>query len=65
MTYLRYSNLCADFLRNVLKEPFKAKAMQRQVISYRYSPYVEGKPTASSEFVVHVFFCGPFHVTLS
>ena len=42
-TYLRYANVCADLLRNVLKEPHKAKASTRGVISYRFSPYVDGK----------------------
>eukprot|EP00798_Chlamydomonas_sp_ICE-L_P031637 gene31637-6832_t len=48
MTYLRYANLSADYLRNVLKEPFKAKAMIRQVISYRSAPYADGKAGAST-----------------
>jgi F-type H+-transporting ATPase subunit epsilon len=42
-TYLRYSNVCADLLRAVLKEPLKAKAASRGIISYRFSPYVDGK----------------------
>eukprot|EP00197_Chlamydomonas_leiostraca_P006313 CAMPEP_0202865432 /NCGR_PEP_ID=MMETSP1391-20130828/5995_1 /ASSEMBLY_ACC=CAM_ASM_000867 /TAXON_ID=1034604 /ORGANISM="Chlamydomonas leiostraca, Strain SAG 11-49" /LENGTH=75 /DNA_ID=CAMNT_0049545277 /DNA_START=118 /DNA_END=345 /DNA_ORIENTATION=+ len=43
MTFLRYANISADLLRNVLKEPFKTKAQARQVISYRFSPYSDGK----------------------
>mmetsp|Transcript_17904 Transcript_17904/g.38440 ORF Transcript_17904/g.38440 Transcript_17904/m.38440 type:complete len:80 (-) Transcript_17904:449-688(-) len=48
MTYLRYSNICADLLRNVLKEPHKAKAKLRQVIAYRYAPWAEGKAGKST-----------------
>lgn len=48
-SYLRYSNVCADLLRNVLKEPHKAKAKLREVISYRFSPYVDGKQGKQSE----------------
>ncbi|KAK4538218.1 hypothetical protein CDCA_CDCA16G4243 [Cyanidium caldarium] len=29
LSYLRYSNLCAEYLRRVLKEPARAKAMSR------------------------------------
>ncbi len=47
MTYLRYANLCADMLRNALKEPHKAKAQARQVITYKYSPYSDGKQMAA------------------
>ncbi|KAF5843535.1 F1F0 ATP synthase epsilon subunit [Dunaliella salina] len=43
MSFLRYANVSADLLRNVLKEPFKTKAQNRQVIVYRSSPYVDGK----------------------
>ncbi len=46
MTYLRYANLCADMLRNALKEPHKAKAQARQVIAYKFSPYSEGRQLA-------------------
>lgn len=50
-SYLRYSNVCADLLRNVLKEPAKTKALQRQVIAYKYAPYADGKATqATSEW---------------
>jgi hypothetical protein len=54
MTYLRYSNVCADFLRNVLKEPFKAKALERSAIFYRSSPYDDGKQGTQSESAICV-----------
>lgn len=50
MTYLRYSNICADFLRNVMKEPFKSKATARQAIYFRSSPYTDGKQGQQSEY---------------
>jgi len=43
MSFLRYTNISADLLRNVLKEPFKAKAQNRQVIAFRSAPYTDGK----------------------
>jgi F-type H+-transporting ATPase subunit epsilon len=52
LTFLRYANISADLLRNVLKEPFKTKAQARQVISYRFSPFADGKQGQQSECVV-------------
>lgn len=49
MTFLRYANISADLLRNVLKEPHKAKAQARQVISYRFSAYTDSKAGAQSK----------------
>lgn len=43
LTYLRYANICADMMRNVLKEPFKSKALQRQTIYFRSSKWTDGK----------------------
>lgn len=43
MTYLRYANICADLLRNVLKEPAKTKAMQRGAIYFRSATFHDGK----------------------
>lgn len=48
MSYVRYANLCADYLRSVMKEPFKTKAQARQVVFFRSSPYSDGKAGASS-----------------
>ena len=50
MSFLRYANISADMLRNVLKEPFKTKAQNRQVIAFRSSPYVDGKQGKQSEY---------------
>lgn len=43
MSYLRYANICADLMRAVLKEPFKAKAEQRSLISFRSALWHDGK----------------------
>jgi F-type H+-transporting ATPase subunit epsilon len=43
MTFLRYVNIGADLLRNVLKEPHKTKAQARSVIHYKYTPFTDGK----------------------
>lgn len=44
MTYLKYSNLCADMVRAALKEPVKAKAKIRETIYYRSSLWKDGQP---------------------
>lgn len=46
MSYLRYANICADLMRAVLKEPFKGKAEQRSLISFRASSWSDGKQSA-------------------
>lgn len=44
MSYLKYSNLCADMVRAALKEPVKAKAKAREVIYYRSAVWKNGVP---------------------
>ncbi|EFN52734.1 hypothetical protein CHLNCDRAFT_48298 [Chlorella variabilis] len=44
MTYLKYSNLCADMVRAALKEPVKAKAKAREIIYFRQSLWKDGVP---------------------
>lgn len=48
MSYVRYANLCADYLRAVMKEPFKSKAQARQVIYFRSASVADGKASASN-----------------
>ncbi|KAG2492564.1 hypothetical protein HYH03_009226 [Edaphochlamys debaryana] len=50
MSYVRYANLCADYLRAVMKEPFKTKALQRQTVFFRQTPVADGKQGASIQF---------------
>lgn len=49
MTYLKYSNLCADMVRAALKEPVKAKAKAREIIYFRQSLWKDGVPQKQGE----------------
>jgi len=49
MTYLKYSNLCADMVRAALKEPAKASAKAREVIYYRSALWKNGAPEKQGE----------------
>ena len=40
----RYSGLCADMVRSVLKEPAKGKAKGREVVYFRSAVWKDGKP---------------------
>ncbi|KAG5573050.1 hypothetical protein H5410_062816 [Solanum commersonii] len=44
MTYITYSNLCANLVRNCLKEPYKAEALSREKVHYSISKWADGKP---------------------
>lgn len=44
MSYLKYSNLCADMLRSSLKEPMKTKAKLREAVYFRAAIWKDGKP---------------------
>lgn len=44
MSYLKYSNICADMVRAALKEPVKAQAKAREVIYYRSAVWKNGQP---------------------
>lgn len=44
MSYLKYSNLCADMLRSSLKEPMKTKAKLREAVYFRAAVWKDGKP---------------------
>ncbi|CAA7044385.1 unnamed protein product [Microthlaspi erraticum] len=43
MTYITYSNICAKHVRNCLKEPFKAEALNRENVHFSISKWVDGK----------------------
>ena len=49
MSYLKYSNLCADMLRSALKEPAKAKAKAKEVIYFRTALWKNGVPEKQGE----------------
>lgn len=44
MSYLKYSNLCADMVRAALKDTAKTKAKAREVIYYRSAVWKNGAP---------------------
>lgn len=49
MSYLKYSNLCADMVRAALKEPAKSAALKRETIFFRGTKWAEGKPGETGE----------------
>jgi F-type H+-transporting ATPase subunit epsilon len=49
MSYIKYSNLCADMVRAALKEPMKSKAKAREVIYYRSAVWKNGAPEKQGE----------------
>ncbi|KAK7372148.1 hypothetical protein VNO80_05518 [Phaseolus coccineus] len=44
MTYITYSNICANLVRNCLKEPYKAESLSREKVHFALSKWVDGKP---------------------
>ncbi|KAK4587784.1 hypothetical protein RGQ29_018975 [Quercus rubra] len=44
ITYVAYSNVCANLLRNCLKEPHKSEALTREKVHFSRSKRTNGKP---------------------
>ncbi|CAL5427716.1 unnamed protein product [Camellia sinensis] len=44
MTYITYSNICANMVRNCLKEPYKSEALAREKVHFSVAKWVDGKP---------------------
>ena len=44
ITYVAYSNVCANLLRNCLKEPHKSEALTREKVHFSRSKRTDGKP---------------------
>nr|XP_016447641.1 PREDICTED: ATP synthase subunit epsilon, mitochondrial-like [Nicotiana tabacum] len=57
MTYITYSNLCANLVRNCLKEPYKTEALTREKVHYSISKWVDGKPQKPSKQSASSLFC--------
>ena len=51
MSYLKYSNLCADMLRAALKEPAKTAAKSREAVYYRSALWKDGVPEKQGKFL--------------
>ncbi|KAF2541761.1 hypothetical protein F2Q68_00032181 [Brassica cretica] len=59
MTYITYSNICANLVRKCLKEPYKAESMNREKVHFSLSKWADGKPQKPGFFfflriLVHV-----------
>ncbi|KAK6238173.1 hypothetical protein QUC31_003642 [Theobroma cacao] len=48
MTYITYSNICANLVRNCLKEPYKTEALAREKVHFSISKWTDGKPEKPS-----------------
>ncbi|KAG2279891.1 hypothetical protein Bca52824_051111 [Brassica carinata] len=44
MTCITYSNICANLVRNCLKEPFKTESMSSEKVHFSLSKWADGKP---------------------
>ncbi|KAG5538090.1 hypothetical protein RHGRI_025245 [Rhododendron griersonianum] len=44
MTYITYSNICANLVRNCLKEPYKSEAVNREKVHFSVAKWADGKP---------------------
>ncbi|KAF3543573.1 hypothetical protein DY000_02001797 [Brassica cretica] len=44
MTYITYSNIRANLVRNCLKEPFKTESMSSEKVHFSLSKWADGKP---------------------
>ncbi|KAL5578418.1 hypothetical protein UlMin_020117 [Ulmus minor] len=58
MTYITYSNICANLVRNCLKEPHKTEALTREKVHFSVSKWTEGKPEKPIS-PLHVTCCLP------
>ena len=63
MSYLKYSNLCADMVRASLKEPQRTQAKLREAVYYRAAVWKDGKPEKQGAYlpldgVVACSLCG-------
>ncbi|MFS7981180.1 putative H(+)-transporting two-sector ATPase [Helianthus anomalus] len=50
MTYITYSNICANLVRNCLKEPYKSEAIGREKVHFSATKWADGKPQKPSNF---------------
>ncbi|KAJ8773552.1 hypothetical protein K2173_005798 [Erythroxylum novogranatense] len=44
MTYITYSNICANLVRQCLKEPYKTEALSREKVHFSVSKWIDGRP---------------------
>ncbi|KAM7512347.1 hypothetical protein LguiB_011222 [Lonicera macranthoides] len=48
MTYITYSNICANLVRKCLKEPYKSESVNREKVHFALSKWSDGKPEKPS-----------------
>ena len=48
MSYLKYSNLCADLVRGALKPELRSKAKEREIVYFKEAIWKEGRPEKQS-----------------
>jgi F-type H+-transporting ATPase subunit epsilon len=44
MNYITYSNVCANLVRNCLKDPHKQNVLDGEKVHFAASKWVDGKP---------------------
>nr|XP_023885093.1 ATP synthase subunit epsilon, mitochondrial-like [Quercus suber]POE69928.1 atp synthase subunit epsilon, mitochondrial [Quercus suber] len=44
MTYITYSNICANLVRKCFKKPHKSEALEREKVYFSISKWTDGKP---------------------
>ncbi|PON59973.1 ATPase, F1 complex, epsilon subunit, mitochondrial [Trema orientale] len=44
MTYITYSNICANLVRNCLKEPHRSQSLNRETVHFAVSKWAAGQP---------------------
>ncbi|KAK7856883.1 atp synthase subunit epsilon [Quercus suber] len=57
MTYITYSNICANLVRKCLKKPHKSEALEREKVYFSISKWTDGKPQKPKQ-VFQVFDFG-------
>ena len=49
MSYLKYSNLCADLVRGALKPELRSKAKEREIVYFKEAIWKDGRPEKQSK----------------
>jgi F-type H+-transporting ATPase subunit epsilon len=55
MTYITYSNICANLVRNCLKEPYKTEALSREKVHFAVTKFVDGNPQKPGKILLFPF----------
>ncbi|KAJ6720023.1 ATP SYNTHASE EPSILON CHAIN MITOCHONDRIAL [Salix viminalis] len=63
MTYITYSNICANLVRNCLKEPFKTEALSREKVHFSVTKFVDGNPQKPASCFRGFVQCSLFYLS--